>query len=248
MKGIIKLIFAFLPVILVAQPKIKNAEKFSMGTVLKFMKCNADSVMPGKSGAKQIWDFTSLISLKDTMTETMVDPASTPDGDLFINATLAEKYSDGRYVYADIRENQNFLMGFADSRNKILIKYPNPMLFAQRPLTYGTVLTDQFTDEFMANNFEFEGSGSMVLKADGYGTLILPNGKYNNVLRVKITQNQVDTMTRFNQISKTTSTTYVWFDENHTSALLKIDQIESKMFNRKSVYYLLSETKPEIKK
>lgn len=92
------------------------------------------------------------------------------------------------------------------------------MLNAKRPLNYGTVVTNTFT---------LSGSqalGIITLDPDGYGTLILPNGTYNNVLRVKITQVH----------PWFTYTVHVWFDGNKKSALLKID-------NQPNVEYLLSE-------
>ena len=243
-----KFIMAILPIGLMAQPIIKNAENFSVGTVLKFMNCKAENVEPGKSGAKQTWDFSKLETLKDTLTEWMVDPAKTPQGDIFPNSNLAEKYSDGRYVYLENKEKQSFLNGFVEERKKIFIKYPDPVLIAQRPFIFGKTITDKYSEEFTVNNLDFVGSGTATLSADAYGTLILPNGKYNNVLRVKIIQSQKDTLTQYNNISTTVSSSYIWFDETHTSALLKIDATDSGTYKSKSVEYLISEVKgPELK-
>ena len=92
------------------------------------------------------------------------------------------------------------------------------MLFAKRPLNYGTVITDTFT---------ITGStalGIVTINPDAYGTLILPKGTHNNVLRVKISE--VHPWFTF--------IVYVWFDGINTSALLKMD-------NQPNVEYLLSE-------
>lgn len=243
MKTNIKFLIGFLPAVALAQPTIKHAEDFTIGTVLKFMKCKSDNVEAGKEGAKQIWDFSKLETLKDTMTEWMVDPAKTPQGDIFPNSNLAEKYSDGKYVYLDNKEKQSFLVGFVDERSKIFIKYTDAVLIAQRPLTFGTKITDKYSEEFTVNNMDFVGAGTATLIADAYGTLILPNGKYTNVLRVKITQSQKDTLVQYNSISTTISTSYIWFDETHTSALFKIDVTDAGIYKSKEVEYLVSEVK-----
>ena len=71
--------------------------------------------------------------------------------------------------------------------------------------------------------------------------LILPNKTYENVLRVKIVQKTINKIIQYNSESITHTTTYVWFDKLHTSALLKIDKTESDYFNDYSIQYLLRE-------
>ena len=150
----------------------------------------------------------------------MVLPSSTTNGNLFPSANLVEKYSDGSFVYVNKTLNENYLVGYIDTTtSNPAINYPNPMLFAKRPLNYGTIIKDTFT---------ISGSsalGIVTIDPDAYGTLILPNGTYTNTLRVKISQVH----------QWFTSIVYVWFDGIHTSALVKVD-------NQPSVEYLLSET------
>ncbi len=237
-----------LPVSLLAQPTIRNAEDFAIGTTLKFMVCESKGVDEGKVGADQTWDFSTLKAKGDTTTEWMIAPSAAPNGSLFPTATFVEKYSDGKYVYASKVKGHNFLLAFEDERLKMMIKYPNTLLFAVRPMVFGTTVTDEFTDEFSFGAMNFKGTGTSTVCADGYGTLLLPNGKYENVLRVKITQIQKDTLIQYKSLTTTASTTYVWFDEKHTSALLKIDATDSGAYNSKSVEFLLSETYDEKKK
>lgn len=171
-----------------AQPVISNAEDFSIGTVLKFQQCEPGGVLPGNAGADQIWDFSDLSSLPDTTIETMVSPGSTPSGNDFPEANLTESYSDGRYVYVDKQTNGNYLVGFADPAAGLTIHYPNAMQFAVRPITFETNITDEFTISYSVNSLNFVGAGTVNILADGYGTLILPNATYENVLRLKVEQ------------------------------------------------------------
>lgn len=225
-KKLTLLLLAVLPAIVWSQPIVKNAEDFSIGTVLKFQKCDPTSVSVGNAGANQTWDFSNLVTVADTTTEWMVLPSSTTNGSAFPSANLCEKYSDGRFIYVNKTLNENYLVGFVDTTAAFPpTSYPNPMLFAKRPLNYGTIIKDTFTMTGSSAN------GIVTINPDAYGTLILPNGTHNNVLRVKITE--VHPFFNF--------TVYVWFNGINTSALLKID-------DQPNVEYLLNETTTSIAK
>jgi len=233
---------ALIPAILSAQPTITNAENFSIGTVLTFQQCNSTGVNPGNSGASQTWNFSTLTSLGTTSIETMVTPASTTHGNLFPTSNLVEQYSNGTFVYVNATVDSSYLVGYVDTTNNLIIHYPNSLLFALRPITYTNITTDTFSDIFSSPSYNFNGQGTSTINADGYGTLILPNGTYSNVLRLKITQNETDTILPSHTLSNTNTISYVWFDGVHTSALLKIDSTHSGTFSSKSVEYLLNET------
>lgn len=234
---------ALVPMVSIGQITVNNAEDFSIGTVLKFQKCDSKEVSEGNSGVNQTWDFTTLKTIADTTIEWMVLPNETENSSSFPNANLVEKYSDGRFVYANKTQNENYLVGFIDAASKMTMNYTKPMLFAKRPMTFGTVVTDSFATKYTMNAMDFEGKGVVTIEADGYGKLILPNGTYNNVLRIKISQTQNDVLKQYSTKTKTTTISYVWFDGVHTSCLLKINMTKSGYYNKKSVEYLLSEKK-----
>lgn len=207
------------PYFVYGQPVVNNAEDFNIGMVLQFQKCSPVNINPGNAGANQVWDFSGLQPLPGITTEWMVSPSSTPFGSAFPTANLVEKYSDGRFVYVNKSGNQNYLVGFADTTSPYPpTSFPDPMLFAQRPLVFGTVVTDTFT---LAGS---PATGIITIDPDAWGTLILPYGTFNNVLRVKITEVH----------PWFTSIVYTWFDGVHASALLKMD-------SEPTVEYLVSE-------
>ena len=243
MKKQILIVFTLLlPIILFAQPKIENAENFVNGTVLTFQNCESENVEVGKSGKNQTWDFSSLKEKKDDLTiEEMILPQKTSFATKFPESNLVEKYSDGRLVFMNKTENENHLLGFVDTNSNMTMNYTKPMLFAKRPIKFKDNFQGNYEAEYSVKGMDFKGKGEVSITADGYGTLILPNGKYENVLRVKITQKQTDTMKQYQSQSTTETISYVWFDENHTSALLKIDETKSTYYDDKSVQYLLSE-------
>ncbi|HXB11590.1 MAG TPA: hypothetical protein VNZ45_06370 [Bacteroidia bacterium] len=234
-------LIALIPTAIFSQVTIKDAEDFTIGTVLKFQQCDTAGVKPGFTGPKQTWDFSTIKAGTTTVTEEMVKPETTPNGKQFPTANTVEKYSDGQYVYADKENNLSSLVGYVSTKMNMVMEYPKPMVFAKRPIMFGGTNSYPFTDKFTSNNMKFSGKGLVTLAADGYGTLILPNKKYSNVLRVKITQKQTDTLLQNHTVSTMTITTYVWFDEKHKSALFKISTSVSPAYFSKTVEYLISE-------
>lgn len=224
------------------QVVIKNAENFVEGIILTFQNCENENVNVGEPGKKQTWDFSTLKIKKNDLTiEEMIAPELTNMASNFPDANLVERYSDGRLVFMNKTENENYLLGFVDTNTNIVMKYTKPMLFAKRPLKYKDHFDSDFETAYTIKGMDFTSKGNVSIVADGCGTLILPNGKFENVLRVKITQTQIVVLTQYNSQSTTETVSYVWFDDNHTSALLKIDETKSTYYNDTLVQFLLSE-------
>lgn len=223
----------------IAQPEVKNAEDFKIGTVLKFQSCDTIGIAAGTSGANQIWDFSKLKQKPDTITEWMVSPSETPFKDKFPSANQVEKYSNGSYVYVDKEKEQSNLVGYASPY--MSISYPKSILFAKRSISYPAKVSDKFTNKFSASGMDFSGGGKVTIEADGYGKLILPNKTYKNVLRIKITQMQIDTIKQYGSTTNMNIVTYAWFDGTNASAVFKISSTKSQGYNTEEVEYLLSE-------
>ncbi|MGN6566623.1 MAG: T9SS type A sorting domain-containing protein [Flavipsychrobacter sp.] len=224
-----------------AQLTIHHCEDFMAGTTLRFQQCDP-SVLAGNSGASVTWDFSALAPMPDTTTEWIVAPAATAYAAQFPTANLVEKYSDGTFVYARTNTDSSFLVGYLDTVNGYTIRYPDPVLYALRPISYGNIITRAFSNIFRSSSFNFNGNGSCTITADAYGTLILPNGSFPNTLRLTITQTQSDTVIPGGTVTFTTTVSHIWFDDSHTSALLKIDSTQTAVGSSKTVQYLLSET------
>lgn len=244
------LLFALLclPRLLAAQPTITICENFSIGMVMRFQNCDTN-VFTGNGGANQTWNFSTLSNLPAIDTQWIVSPASTTHASLFPAANIVEKNSMGTFVYSNNSIDSNHMVGFLDTTSGLTIIYRDPMLFLFRPIHYGDIDTNIFTDTFSSGGYDFRGSGISIIHADGYGTLLLPNGTYNNVLRVKITHMEDDTLVNFSTPGTSTTVTYAWFDSSHSSALLKIDSTNVPGFYyNKSVKYLLQDSTSAVGK
>lgn len=235
-------LIAFVPTFAFAQLTINNAENFNVGNVLRFVECNTTGVQPGASGAGVNWDFSNLVANGDTMTERMVAPSSTSYAAQFPAANLVEKYSDGTFVFVNKMTSQSWLVGYVDSIANIVISYPDAVLIGQRPISYNDMLGNTYSAFTTSPGYSAHGSGTVAIAADGYGTLQLPTGTFNNVLRLHISEVQVDTAVGIGTYTTTHVETYVWFDDAHASALLKIDSFNtSGVFSEKTVEYLHEE-------
>lgn len=219
-----------------------NIENFKAGTTLIFQVCEAGNFEAGKTGEHVIWNFSDLDNTADTTTEWIIAPDSITEAASYPQANLAEKYSDGSYVFLKKEEHKTYLLGFIDEKSNVKIDYPQPVLIAKRPFSYGEKVTEPYTTSYTVNGLKFSGKGTVTIEADGSGTLILPNNTYRNVLRIKITQTQSDLSEQYHSINETAITTYVWFDQSHNSALLKATETKSQYHTEKRVEYLLQET------
>ncbi len=225
-----------------AQNNYRNIENFKAGTVLLFQDCETDIFETDPTGRNVIWDYSGLKQTAITTTQWMVVPDSVREADDFPETTLIEKYSDGRSVFLKADKSKTYLLGFTDEQSKIKIRYPQPVLIAKRPFSYDEKATEPYTTSFTVNGMELSGKGVVSIEANGFGTLILPNKTYQNTLRIKIIQKQSDTLKQYNSTSETTVITYVWFDKNHSSALLKMTETKSQYHSDKRIEYLISET------
>ena len=92
------------------------------------------------------------------------------------------------------------------------------------PTTYGPAQNDNAKGTFSSSVANGLFSGTLSTQADAYGTLIIGNQTYNNVLRVKYTQNfnlySSFDITYSNPIGSVTNTAYAYYDATHRYALL----------------------------
>lgn len=92
------------------------------------------------------------------------------------------------------------------------------------PTTYGPTQNDTAKGTFSSSSASGLFSGTMTAIADAYGTLIVGNQTYSNVLRVKFTQNfnlySALDVTYSNPIGTITNIAYSYYDASHRYALL----------------------------
>lgn len=147
---------------------------------------NGVFVSPGTAGPGQTWNLAAMGGTSAGLTN-VVSPGSTASGASFpgsnvacenLAATTCNYYNTSSTVFT----NTGIKAG------STLIPYSNPEDFLHFPFAYTNSYTDTWAGQFTSSGYTFYRTGSTTVTADGYGTLITPNGTYNNVMRVHFVQ------------------------------------------------------------
>jgi hypothetical protein len=222
MKKTYKLLaFLIAPFSAFAQPTISHPENYTIGTTVRRVVC--DPVPPGPGGANQTWDFSTLVPTGDTQIAWVEAP---PVGTTLTDADFVLHDNDSTYMYYDTANGEINIIGMIDSSiNQGTVDYSNPMMIIQHPITFNDMGTDSFYTSSNFGGFPVTGNGSASYVADGYGTLELPNGTYENVLRVMAQTIEYDTIDGFGAVNVVISSA-LWYIDSLATPLLRIDSIE----------------------
>lgn len=146
-----------------------------------------DYVIEGPSGTSQTWDHSDLSSLGPS-TITYVTPASTGFASSFPGATVAQPITvfTGTYEFYNASDTGLFELGSQSMGNTLF--YNNSELLIPFPCSYATTWTDDFSSTYDLSGQPAERTGTISGEADGTGTLIMPFGTVQNVIRVHITE------------------------------------------------------------
>ena len=169
-----------------AQPTLTFASNApEIGT--QYTQNYGNHVPPGNPGSMQTWDLTGLM-IDSTDVIQMVAPSSTPNGDQFPNATIAAT-SNPVITYYQVTPDGIFFTG-SDDGTSIIVNNPIPKYLAF-PATMGSNWSTGFASEFTYEGDVVMRSGTVNCEVDGYGTLQMPFGSVQNVLRIHM-MNEID--------------------------------------------------------
>ncbi|MBK9147721.1 MAG: T9SS type A sorting domain-containing protein [Flavobacteriales bacterium] len=218
------------PIALLAQPTINPINVPVIGDVVTIGLCSDivdASALNSSAGAMQTWDFSGLTETTEEEF-TFVDPASTPWASDFPASNLCGISWDGSHSYyitnANALETEGNAMVIPGSPPEDTAKF----IFAvdherilELPYTFGDGHIDGFSGTFNAGAFMGTMDGTIDVDVDGYGTLILPNGTYTNVVRYHFNRTQNNTI-----LGNTTTQTkeqWGWVSEDHRFWLLLME-------------------------
>ncbi len=158
---------------------------------------------PGPAGANRVWDFTSIGEGMLLGTQAAIPVAGSPYASQFPQAnycyTMNSVFSEETvYFYHSLTTSSYEIqaLGYGETMGIEMGEdfHLNPRTYMVFPYTYNSVFTDTYqrtTDEEPI---------ALTATYDAYGTLIMPFGTFNNVVRQKIvTEGMTD---------------YVWFNVN----------------------------------
>lgn len=255
MKSIKLLFFALLlSASVFAQPTITTAELPIAGLAWTTANDSAyfTPVLPG--GANVTWDYSGLLnSYIDTVG--FRASAGTPYASSFPTSNLAAyDPASGAWTYVTTNSTGLYFDGFTEPTFGTL-NFSTPQLVVPVPFSFGSTRTNNsgFTVDTNLNgtNIRFEIAIQSQFEGDGYGTVILPTGNYNNVLRVKTTTLSTNTISTELvpgtgiyipvSTSQSQSTTFSHYQEGATASfILDIDADSLGLTTNSSSYLLQS--------
>ncbi|NCA84669.1 MAG: T9SS type A sorting domain-containing protein [Clostridia bacterium] len=209
MKTIFTFILIMFAALAWAQPEITQANLPQTGDHVVIAICS-DPVNPGNSGAMQTWDMSSLTQTEE-QSFTYIPSAEWPLADSFPEATLCARSWQDDYSYYKVSPTSLTVEGHVvttDPADTTVIVFSNSEQILELPYTLASNFIDNFEGTSYIPTFgAFPFDGSLDFEADGYGTLILPTGTYNNVVRYHFFRSQTN---YFNGIPAGTITKEQW--------------------------------------
>jgi hypothetical protein len=171
----------------------------------------------GNAGASVTWDFTALPT-SFTGSENAIAPSSALyNTSLF---TTSDVCLDRGGIYKYYQTSINGLLNTGGGSGSWYQTYSDPQQLLTYPFTYNSTFSDRFV--FFLNNVgggtTSTGSGQLTATSDAYGTLQMPYGNVNNVLRVKTVI--VDTTVNSTSTNFAVYTNYEWYIEGKHQPVL----------------------------
>ena len=211
-----------------AQPTITSVANPNAGDEITVHSLGLPNgtISPGPAGASITWDFSDLAATT-TQFATFMNATVSGYGDDFPGAELALMYEQGlrygtpvlNYEFYKPSDNGLSHVGLINSAQTNVF-YNDEQEILPYPFTYGDMSSDVFSSDFIVSNIPFERDGMLNLEADAYGTLILPSGTVNNVLRVKTTIDYQD-VSSLPDIDYAVET-YAWYKTGYAFPILVV--------------------------
>jgi len=213
-----------------SQPVLSINSIPQIGEKYTFTFCDTTGIQAGEGGADKNWNFSTLKYLEGddaVETNTIVAPESGIKSSSFPSATYALK-SEGGYSYFKVVNNKIERLGTGfEGGEEILTK---PEIIYGLPFEFTNVYEGTFSGSIKSGNIITKRGGKVMTIADGFGSIVLPNGAYPNLLRIRLEQVINDTIPPLvpgapSIISITETVSYIWLNDEYKFGLLNISTI-----------------------
>lgn len=217
-KQLLTLLIAISSTLLMAQPTVSSAVFGALGDVINYTEVVPDGLTAGPSGENVTWDFSDLTLTGAFYSLELINLADAPDYTEFPGANMASDNGFGQYGFLKLTSSE--YTNYGSNAIGVITYYDDPEEIFVFPMSYGTTNTDNFHASFFSG-IDFERSGTTISEADGYGTLILPTGTFEDVLRVKVSQDYTDDAALLPSPIIYDFTLYYWLKDGITGPLFQ---------------------------
>jgi hypothetical protein len=215
-------------IFLIAQPTLQypnNAPE--IGDVVQIQFVANDGLTVGPIGPDVTWDYSGLTATFGGEI-TVIDPAQAPAGGDYPDANVVMNMGDTIFTYAKTDADGYFYEGsqFTTGTFPTQLIYSNSRTFIKFPFTYLDTYNDTYKGVVTTSVATIHVEAETEMLSDSYGTLILPTGTYNNVLRTTTIDIEIDSVFVGGFYTKSFElirTQYSWFQANSKGPLMSIE-------------------------
>jgi hypothetical protein len=141
---------------------------------------------PPVGGAAQVWDFSTLATQGSALVE-LVAPAGTASAASFPTSDVVEtSVASAQLRYFENSPLGLILLGYSAPSQGFLLPFSPPIMARPYPCTFDNEWSGTYGGSTTFQGFNVLVSGSYEGEADGYGTVVMPWGTVENVLRTRL--------------------------------------------------------------
>lgn len=187
MKYSLALMFSLCTLFVLAQPTLNESNMMPMqSTIMNFNSSTAEVDNP--AGENMMWDNTNVFGTPNT-SYTVINPLWTPFTKDFSDVNWALTQDQTTLFFNTVDTG---LVYYGGVEGSTVIYYSDPQEFFSFPFTEGDTHYDEYTGSFSQDGVDYSRTGTVETTANGWGTMMLPNGTYDDVVRCEIVESMED--------------------------------------------------------
>ncbi|MEM8909978.1 MAG: T9SS type A sorting domain-containing protein, partial [Bacteroidota bacterium] len=173
-----------------AQPTIDDAIIPAPGDSIPLVVCQPIDFQVNAIGPNQTWDFSNLTPdpVNPDYHFKYIEPSETPYIDRYPDADIVAVNADGQWAYYTYDGTTLLIIGVVAPDQMLgdgFGDYIDPEVEEIFPIAFNNTWFDEFDGTNFIGGFSSDFTGMVDGVVEGYGTLILPNGTFQNVLRIR---------------------------------------------------------------
>lgn len=229
-----------------AQPMLQypqNALEVGDAVDIQFVVPNGLDPMP--MGANVSWDYSQLINAGAPGQISAISPSAAPSGNEFPEANVVLNMNDTIYTYIKADANMVEYLGTKATFFEFdaLLIFNDYKKYMDYPFPFGAFYTDTYSGVSSVMTAEIRLTASTSVMYDAYGTLVLPNGTFENVIRTKSTDIEIDSILVNGFLIKTVSVIrdrYNWHTQDGFNPIFSMEIQEVNGMKDTVCYYTTS--------
>jgi len=227
---------------LIAQPTVQYPQNApEIGDEMEIHFVSANGLSPEPTGHDQSWDYSELNVLYGG-TLNVINPSEAPSGASFPSASAAISMGDTIYTYVLANSEGYFYLGTESTTGTYpsVLVYSDSRTFLKFPFTFDDTYFDTYKGVATTSIASVRVSAISEMVSDAYGTLILPNGTYHNVLRTATIDAEIDSVFiggKFVKAFTSNRVQFSWFAPDSKGPLMSMEILDMNGSTDTIAYY-----------